>query len=164
MGDVGVGDRKWWGPRIWRILHTLAEISDRGDCGPAWRVVLRETAEMLPCAVCRTHFLENMRHIRFEAGRAPRAELRRWLWSVHAGTGGALPFEDLSAEYGHGGDRYAAAAAAIALIEEVFRGLRDGRVLDRFMVGHLIEWHRGALLLARLLQTPELIRTRTRYR
>lgn len=102
--------------------------------------------------------------MRFEAGRAPRAELRRWLWSVHAGTGGALPFEDLSAEYGHGGDRYAAAAAAIALIEEVFRGLRDGRVLDRFMVGHLIEWHRGALLLARLLQVPELIRTRTRYR
>ena len=159
----GPANKHWWGPRVWRILHSLAEISDRTDCGPAWAVVLRETANMLPCTVCRAHFHEHIRGLHLSVGRAPREELRRWLWNVHRETGGALPFEDLSGEYGQGGNREAVFQTAAALIGEIYTGFRDNHVLDRFTVGHLASWHRGALTLARLLQAPEQLRTRARY-
>jgi hypothetical protein len=151
---MNVGDKKWWGPRVWRILHSLAEVSDRIDCGPAWRVMLTTTADMLPCAVCRSHFYEHARLVPLSVGKSPRDGLRQRLWIAHAGTGGGLPEEGLSAEYGCSGDRGEVLRVVSGLIEEVFTGLRDGGVYDRFTLGRLITWHRAALALVALLQVP----------
>lgn len=152
--QVDVGHKKWWGPRIWRILHSLAEISDRIDCGPAWRIVLANTADMLPCPACRAHFHGHIRTIPLSVGRMPRDALRHIFWLAHAGTGGALPEENLSAEYGCGGDRTEVLRAATSLVEEVFTGLRDAGVYDRFTSGHLIDWNRSMQALITLLQVP----------
>jgi hypothetical protein len=151
---VGVGNKKWWGPRIWRILHSLAEISDRADCGPAWRVTLSATAEMLPCAMCRNHFHSHIRGLSLPVGRIPRDTLRHLFWVAHAGTGGILPEAELSTEYGCGGNRTEVLRIATGLIEEVFTGLRDGGVYDRFTAGRITTWHRAITALATLLQTP----------
>jgi hypothetical protein len=152
--DTGVGSKKWWGPRIWRILHSLAEISDRIDCGPAWRVVLAKTAEMLPCAVCRNHFHTHCRAIHLTVGKSPREALRHHLWTAHMAAGGALAEEALSEEYGCAGNRVAVIRAVSELIEEVFTALRNGGVYDRFTVGRLVDWHRSVRSLTALLQTP----------
>lgn len=151
---VGVNDKKWWGPRIWRILHSLAEISDRVDCGPAWRVALSTTAEMLPCAVCRAHFHGHVRQIPLPVGKIPRDGLRRRLWAAHASTGGVLPEDSLTAEYGCGGDRAEVLRVTGALTEEVFAEFQHAAIYDRFTSGRLVTWRRAIQTLIALLQTP----------
>jgi len=152
--SLGPGNKKWWGPRIWRILHSLAEISDRVDCGPAWRTALITTADMLPCAVCRAHFAEGVRDIHLRVGQNPRATLRHRLWALHAATGGSLPEEGLAAEYDCSGNRGEVLRVAGGLIEEVVTALRDASVYDRFTVGRLVTWQRALHALITLLQTP----------
>jgi hypothetical protein len=51
----------YWGPRLWRIFHTLAEYSDRRDISALWLNVLRTTAQVIPCTKCRTHLMEYLR-------------------------------------------------------------------------------------------------------
>jgi hypothetical protein len=51
----------YWGPRLWRIFHILAEYSDRRDISPLWGNVLRATAQTMPCTKCRTHLSEYLR-------------------------------------------------------------------------------------------------------
>lgn len=152
--SVGVSNKKWWGPRIWRILHSLAEVSDRADCGPAWRVALTSTAEMLPCAVCRSHFHSHIRTISLPVGRVPQDSLRHLFWKAHTSTGGTLPESELPVVYGCSGNRTEVLHISTSLIEEVFTGLRDGGVYDRFTMGRLITWHRAMNTLTGLLQTP----------
>jgi hypothetical protein len=153
---IGIKDKKWWGPRIWRILHSLAEVSDRIDCGPAWHAALTMTADILPCAKCRLHFHTHRRRMYFPLGKNPREQLRHDLWVAHTGTGGPLPETELSAEYGCGGDRGTVLRVAEGLIEEVFTAFRDAHMFDRFTAGRLVDWHRAMRTLASLLQTPLL--------
>jgi hypothetical protein len=156
------GERGWWGPRIWRIVHCLAEISDRTDCGPGWRVVLQETVQMLPCDMCREHFGVAVRGLHLPlpmpgSTRTPREAVRRMLWQTHSATGGVLPEEELAAVYGYGGDRGAVVAEVRRLLNEVAGAFRAENVLDRFRVGHLEAWVRAVTRLADLLLHPQLV-------
>jgi hypothetical protein len=156
--EAVVAEKRWWGPRIWRILHCLAEISDRRDCGGGWRIVLQETANMLPCDVCRAHFQEAIRNLRLPGPTAPlppRSAVRHMLWFQHASTGGALPETDLTAEYGYGGDRGSVVTEVQRLVGEVSTAFREGHVLDRFRMPHLEPWARAVRQLANLLAVPE---------
>lgn len=161
---ISVADKRWWGPRIWRILHCLAEISDRRDCAGGWRIVLSETAQMLPCDLCRTHFLGAIRGLRLpgpETGRAPRDAVRHMLWATHASSrdGVCLPEAGLSEEYGYGGVRGAVVAEVRRLLDEVVGAFRAVNVLDRFRVGHLEAWVRAVGSLTGLLAIPEMVLT-----
>jgi hypothetical protein len=55
------GSKEYWGPRVWRLLHLLANISDRRDVPSVWRQLLRQTALILPCEKCRVHFTAYMK-------------------------------------------------------------------------------------------------------
>jgi len=157
---IPVADKRWWGPRIWRILHCLAEISDRRDCAAGWRPVLLETAQMLPCDLCREHFIGAIRSLRLpgpETGKSPREAVRHMLWGTHAARGGTLPEEGLTAEYGYGGDRGAVVSEVRRLVDEVGGAFRREHVLDRFRTGHLEAWVRAVGQLAGLLANPEMI-------
>lgn len=47
--------RLYWGPRLWRVFHLLAEVSNRRDMYMLWVNILRMTAGIVPCDQCRTH-------------------------------------------------------------------------------------------------------------
>jgi hypothetical protein len=47
-----------WGPRLWRLLHLMADLSDRTDIYPLWNSFLRLTAVTLPCQKCQKHMGE----------------------------------------------------------------------------------------------------------
>jgi hypothetical protein len=147
---AAVANRAWWGPRVWRVLHTLAELAEgRGDTESGWRAVLRTTTLMLPCETCREHFGTAIRGWRIPSG------VRHGLWVAHATvtTGDPLPFEELGTVYG-GGDR---AAAVSALVREVGGEFRRGLVLDRFRVGYLEEWERAVRGFLELLRRPPAV-------
>lgn len=149
-------EKSWWGPRIWRILHSLAEINDRTDVGPAWRQALLLTAEVLPCAVCRAHFRNHVRSIGFPVGVSSYATLRRLFWTIHAGTiSGAEPFpeERLVTEYG--GGREEIVARVTQLLSEVVTMFQERHVLDQVHAANLNPWHRAMLQLVALLRYPQ---------
>jgi hypothetical protein len=53
--------KTYWGPRVWRLFHLLANISDRRDVISVWRQLLRVSAVTLPCDKCRAHFIAYVR-------------------------------------------------------------------------------------------------------
>lgn len=136
--------KSWWGPRIWRVLHLLAEIgAERTDTGPGWRAVLRTTTAVLPCAACREHFGAAVRGWHVPAG------VRHGLWAAHAAVGGVLPEAELADVYGSG-----SLDAVTAIVAEVGREFRRVNVLDRFRVGYLAEWECAVGGLVRFLRLP----------
>lgn len=142
---IATSDRRWWGPRIWRLLHSLAEISDRHDCGPLWRIVVHATAEVLPCAVCRKHFQDAIRRMHFPANQSMQARMRHSLWAAHAAVGGTLPEEGLAAEYG--GERVAVAQRAAGLLREVSDAFRA--------FTNVTKWYTATSQLISLLSVAE---------
>jgi hypothetical protein len=142
--DGPPANRTWWGPRIWRILHTLAERNgERRDTAEGWRLFLRVTVDILPCEICREHFGAAVTRMRVPSG------LRHGLWAAHAATGGGLPEADLGSVYGGSG----VLDGVAGIVAEVVREFRGANVLDRFRIGHLVSWERAALELVRVLRT-----------
>ena len=87
--------REAWGPRFWKILHTLTEqcgnqtnqISSN-DEADTWIILLKTQAFVMPCTLCKQHFLEWLHAKRPEAlrtlvGQSRRDWLRTWLWGCH---------------------------------------------------------------------------------
>jgi hypothetical protein len=145
-------EKGWWGPRIWRILHSLAEISDRRDCALAWHSTLRATAEMIPCIACRVHFHTMLNSIKYPIDTVIRTPLRTMLWRAHKETGGELPEEELTAVYG--GERPAIVAAASELVKEV--QLNFVTVFTPYQLSNLQIWVRTIQYLINLLRNSDI--------
>jgi hypothetical protein len=87
--------REAWGPRFWKILHTLTEQCGNqinqimsNDEADTWIILLKTQAFVMPCALCKQHFLEWIHARRPETlrtlvGKARRDWLRTWLWGCH---------------------------------------------------------------------------------
>lgn len=146
--------KEWWGPRVWLVLHSLAEISSRTDCGPAWRVVLLATADMIPCPVCRSHFRAHVAGMRFPVGQTMFPYLRDRLWSIHAGIGGDFPAEKLAEVYG--GTRAAVVERVLPVISEIVSGLGASVAMDGPRRAALGAWNRGVHALIALLRNDQI--------
>ena len=87
--------REWWGPRFWKILHTLAECSGtmttvihENDEADLWAILLKGQAFVMTCALCRDHYNTWYRshrpvNIRLLKSTERKEYLRRWLWACH---------------------------------------------------------------------------------
>ena len=88
---VDVSSKLYWGPRLWRVFHLLAEISDRRDMVMLWNNLMRLTAVSMPCEQCRVHLTAYMRShvfVRFAkihlvTGEMVRHRARNELLSLH---------------------------------------------------------------------------------
>lgn len=92
--NIGLS-REAWGPRFWKILHTLAECSGEqmtqiqmNDEADAWHTLLRAQAFVMPCTLCKDHYLEWHRThktdgLRTLMGEERKQWLRKWLWGCH---------------------------------------------------------------------------------
>jgi hypothetical protein len=87
--------REWWGPRFWKVLHTLAECSGTmtvlitaNDEADLWSILLKAQAFIMPCALCKSHYLTwyiNHRPVDLRSlnGSDRKAYLRSWLLACH---------------------------------------------------------------------------------
>jgi hypothetical protein len=87
--------REAWGPRFWEILHTMAELSgnqstaiETNDEADAWSILLKSQAFVMPCVMCKQHYLEwqkthSFLQLRSILGKERRNFLREWLWGCH---------------------------------------------------------------------------------
>lgn len=115
-------DKTWWGPRVWRAFHLLAEQSNRADSLGPWKTVLRLTADAIPCQACRGHFGVALRRLHFPPAPVTAdivwKTIRSFLWSVHGETSSeSIPEEALTDMYG--GNREMRIQEALDLITEV---------------------------------------------
>jgi hypothetical protein len=84
-----------WGPRLWRVLHSLAECTGKRNYKGyhdneqrCWINIMNSLLKGLPCAVCKKHFREYYASGKFgdiflKKGDERREELRKWLWTFH---------------------------------------------------------------------------------
>lgn len=65
MSTHGPTAKTYWGPRLWRVLHTLSCSPSIGllrdrvqqvDERALWQQVLKMTAHIMPCALCAAHY------------------------------------------------------------------------------------------------------------
>lgn len=87
--------REAWGPRFWKVLHVLAERSGNqtdqitsNDEVDAWFLLLKIQAFVMPCTLCKQHYLEWYKEQKLEGlkefvGEKRRDWLRKWLWGCH---------------------------------------------------------------------------------
>ena len=87
--------REWWGPRFWKILHTLAECSGTmtsmvmaNDEADLWSLILKGQTFVMTCALCKEHYYSwykshRLVDLRTLKGLARREYLRKWLLDCH---------------------------------------------------------------------------------
>jgi hypothetical protein len=87
--------REAWGPRFWKILHVLAEHSGNqtnqimsNDEVDAWILLLKSQALVMPCTLCKQHYLEWYKLQKIDGlkefvGEQRRDWIRKWLWGCH---------------------------------------------------------------------------------
>ncbi len=65
--EADVLSKKYWGPRIWRLLHTMSCHPSVGSSRPsvlerdersAWLYALRALGQIMPCDRCKKHYME----------------------------------------------------------------------------------------------------------
>lgn len=88
--------REAWGPRFWKILHTLAECSGKqtnkflsNDEADAWIMLLKAQRYVMPCTLCREHYASWQTSHKFDKLRDIMEMdrytfLQGWLWECHA--------------------------------------------------------------------------------
>lgn len=83
-------DKTEWGPIVWKLLHTMADISKRKDIYLLWVSVLRSTAYVLPCELCRDHMKSYIQTHTFlpknwmkQTGDQNCNQIRAWLHAFH---------------------------------------------------------------------------------
>ena len=158
--------KQWWGPRIWRILHCMAEFSDRSECGGPWRAVLRATVDVLPCDLCRSHLRAAIGSISLMTPRPAetmRSLLRHFLWTLHQGSATVgISEESLTGLYG--GDRATVLQSVRQGVKEIEDTFRRAHVLDRFHEGALRPWTLAIQHLVHVLWLPEPVHSSNRRR
>lgn len=106
------GSKEYWGPKVWKLLHIYASLSDRNDIVMLWRNAIKITGTILPCVHCRTHFNEYFStHTILPHARLPktpgdevRATIIRDLWVFHNHVNARLKkpkmeYDDLMKQY-----------------------------------------------------------------
>ena len=138
-----------WGPRLWRLLHILADMSDRRDIYPLWNTFLKWTAAILPCQKCQKHMSDYWHRVSFLtkgwdrlSGEQVRAEIRGKLHTFHNVVNESLgkphhPLPPIQT------DRHAMGREA----QELWEGLRE-----EWSSAHL-EWKRSGTLLLQLVKS-----------
>lgn len=83
--------KEQWGPKLWSLLHYLAEVSNRKDLALLWITLIKDTAAIMPCNQCRIHLSNYLRthHFMFiknphlMTGEQVRTKIRTDLFNLH---------------------------------------------------------------------------------
>lgn len=118
-----------WGPHMWRILHTLAELSGKqtyfgseADEKRAWPLFMKTLVPVIPCPYCKEHFQTWLSNHPFNLPPSYyewNGFIRNWFYTVHEDVNRRLekpsfPIGELASTYSNGG----ALKEAFAILEK----------------------------------------------
>lgn len=81
-------DTAVWGASLWRILHTMAEYSDKPSVYPLWNNLLHLFVTYIPCVQCREHFSGYLQNNPIDV--SDRGALSLWFFTLHNDVNGRL--------------------------------------------------------------------------
>lgn len=81
-------DTAVWGASLWRILHTMAEYSDKPSVVSLWNNLLHLLNTYIPCIQCRQHFSSYLQNNPVDV--SDRGALSLWFFSLHNDVNGRL--------------------------------------------------------------------------
>jgi hypothetical protein len=126
-GAIVPGSKRWWGPLLWSLFHSLAEHSDRKDVIQLWLNLFKLTADVLPCPNCRRHLHDYLKaHVFLKPMNVAKTKgirfkevIRRDIWALHTDVNLRLgkpnvPLEDLATKYNQTREDALASAHIIA--------------------------------------------------
>lgn len=158
---MSTDSREIWGPKVWRMLHLFADVSDRRDVALLWASIMKSTADVLPCAICRKHlqgYLKTHTFMRIKqpnliTGQQVRTQIVAELHLIHNVVNHRLgkpifPFETLQTAYT--GKREDKLLEAKNLLEEL-KLMWGTMIFKAVNPAALLEWKRNINLLAALL-------------
>jgi Erv1 / Alr family len=146
-----------WGPHVWRLLHLLADVSDRRDIYPLWNTFMRNTALAIPCQKCQIHMKDYLVHHTFMpkdwqklSADDTRQRIRVWIHEFHNAVNARLgkPCPPLVSS-----PDSRARAEIMSEITTMYETVKEywGRVA--FLSGPaFLEWKRGTALLIQLVR------------
>lgn len=76
-------DPKFWGPGLWRYLHSAAATSDTPEKREAFHKLVIALGVTIPCDVCKAHFLENQRKFDIRSHKKDQETLLLWTYLMH---------------------------------------------------------------------------------
>ena len=140
-----------WGPKIWCLLHRLSFFSNRQDVPGAWKSLLRNLNEVLPCALCKRHMREYVLKVPLEfpvgaSSAVIRDTIALWLYNFHNHVNldngrPIFPLDLMEAQYGQGTHDGAASECRrlVSEIESMWPGINSR------------EWRKSALYICGLI-------------
>ena len=81
-------DTAVWGASLWRILHTMAEYSDKSSVFSLWNNLLHLLNTYIPCDQCRQHFSSYLQNNPVDV--SDRGALSLWMFTLHNDVNGRL--------------------------------------------------------------------------
>ena len=81
-------DTAVWGASLWRILHTMAEYSDKSSVVSLWNNLLHLLNTYIPCVQCRQHFSSYLQNNPVDV--SDRGALSLWMFTLHNDVNGRL--------------------------------------------------------------------------
>lgn len=81
-------DTAVWGASLWRILHTMAEYSDKSSVVSLWNNLLHLLNTYIPCDQCRQHFSSYLQNNPVDV--SDRGALSLWMFTLHNDVNGRL--------------------------------------------------------------------------
>uniref|UniRef100_A0A6C0CGR7 thiol oxidase n=1 Tax=viral metagenome TaxID=1070528 RepID=A0A6C0CGR7_9ZZZZ len=76
-------DPKFWGPGLWKYIHTVAAAADTPEKRDAFHKFIIALAPTLPCKVCKGHFEENQRKFDIRNYKRDQESLLMWTYLMH---------------------------------------------------------------------------------
>ena len=161
--EIPTYSKLYWGPRVWRLFHTLAEVSNRRDVLGIWHTVLIATAQSMPCEQCRIHFSAYLRTNPITVvkrsilitGPQTRDRIRNELWRFHNVVNRNTGKEEQSIDILN--EQYGAKTRDELLLEaqEIVNELKkiwEPQVYKQIKAKAFHDWKRAILLLIAVLK------------
>lgn len=154
-------ERIIWGPKLWRCLHLLAQVSDRRDVGLLWKTIFQATSLVLPCAICRqhmaqylkTHVFMKIENVHLKKGVDIQAQIVRELIQFHNNVNkqiGKKTLTEEEAQIFYVGDRASLFSEAKTIFEEL-KILWKGKIFSAIPAGVFKNWVKVMSLLIAIL-------------
>ena len=160
-GAITPGSKRWWGPLLWSLFHTLAEHSDRKDVIQVWLNLFKLTVDVLPCPNCRRHLLDYLKaHVFLKPMNVAKTKgiqfkevIRRDIWALHTDINLRLEkpnvsLEDLATKYNQ--TRADALASANSIAEQL-KEAWSPLLMKQILPGIYNRWFATLRLLTALL-------------
>lgn len=76
-------DPKYWGPGLWKYIHTAAAAADTPEKRDAFHQLTLALLPTIPCGKCKQHFEQNLKKYDIRNYKGDQEKLLMWTFLMH---------------------------------------------------------------------------------